>query len=80
MLENVINEIYRISKADARLSSLLIKTREYTDVYLLARKRQKGCDGLGEIALGLCLVKGCTSVSPACDHCWLCLRDTDEGR
>ncbi|MFI5294641.1 MAG: hypothetical protein ACHQ0Y_06390 [Thermodesulfovibrionales bacterium] len=38
-----------LSKSDAALLKLLGKAREYADLYLIAKKRQKGCDGLGEM-------------------------------
>ncbi len=39
------------SKSDTRLLRLLETAREYADIYLLAKKRQKGCDGMGELAM-----------------------------
>lgn len=39
-----------LSKSDAALLKLMGKAREYADLYLIAKKRQKGCDGLGEMA------------------------------
>lgn len=38
------------AKSDARLLKLLERARDYAEIYLLARQRQKGCDGLGETA------------------------------
>ncbi len=32
------------------LARLLDEVREYASVYVLARQRQKGCDGMGELA------------------------------
>ena len=46
MLKNIFEE----SKTDPRLSSLLADAVEYAEVYVLARQRQKGCDGMGELA------------------------------
>lgn len=37
------------SKSDSQLAKLLSETREYAHIYVLARKRQKGCDGMGEM-------------------------------
>jgi NTP pyrophosphatase (non-canonical NTP hydrolase) len=37
------------SKSDSQLAKLLSEAREYAQVYVLARQRQKGCDGLGEM-------------------------------
>jgi len=45
----MLNKIQQALKSDAELESLLIKAREYADIYLLAKNRQKGCDGLGEM-------------------------------
>lgn len=39
-----------MAKADARLTALLVGAAEYADIYLLAKRRQKGCDGMGELA------------------------------
>ncbi len=47
MLE-VLSELL---KSDAGLLRLLETAREYADIYLLARKRQRGCDGMGELAM-----------------------------
>jgi hypothetical protein len=41
--------ISELSKSDAALLKLLGKAQEYADLYLIAKKRQKGCDGLGEM-------------------------------
>jgi len=38
------------SKSDSHLAMLLAEAREYAQVYVLARQRQKGCDGMGELA------------------------------
>ena len=45
----MLNKIQQALKSDAELESLLIKAREYADIYLLAKNRQKGCDCLGEM-------------------------------
>jgi hypothetical protein len=37
-------------KSDARLTALFARAAEYAEIYLLAKKRQKGCDGMGEMA------------------------------
>lgn len=42
--------ILETSKRDEELARLLDRAREYAEVYLLAKKRQKGCDGMGEVA------------------------------
>jgi hypothetical protein len=38
------------AKSDAGLTALFSRAAEYAEVYLLAKKRQKGCDGMGELA------------------------------
>ena len=38
-------------RSDVGLRQLLGTAREYADIYLLAKKRQKGCDGMGELAM-----------------------------
>jgi SOS response regulatory protein OraA/RecX len=39
-----------IARSDAELAKLLGKAQDYAEVYLLSKRRQKGCDGLGETA------------------------------
>lgn len=46
----VIAHILEASDADPGLSDLLGDAREYAQIYVLARQRQKGCDGMGELA------------------------------
>lgn len=41
----------RTLKSDAQLEALLTKAQEYAEIYTMARKRQKGCDGMGELAM-----------------------------
>lgn len=38
------------AKSDVLLAKYLGEVREYAQVYVLARQRQKGCDGMGELA------------------------------
>ncbi len=45
MMKNIIEA----AKSDSRLASLIDEVREYASVYVLARRRQKGCDGMGEL-------------------------------
>jgi hypothetical protein len=45
-----LGEITDPAKSDQRLLTLLAEAREYACVYVLARQRQKGCDGMGELA------------------------------
>ena len=46
----MIRAIWDASKSDSELARLLEEAREYASVYVLARQRQKGCDGMGELA------------------------------
>ena len=46
----MFNAIQQAAKADIQLIKLLVEAREYAQVYVLARQRQKGCDGMGELA------------------------------
>lgn len=46
MMKNIIEA----AKSDPGLARLLNEVREYASVYVLARQRQKGCDGMGELA------------------------------
>ena len=45
----MLNTIQLASKSDSTLAKLLNEARDYAYVYVLARQRQKGCDGLGEM-------------------------------
>ncbi len=45
----MLKPILETSKKDYKLHRLLEKAQEYAEVYLLAKKRQKGCDGMGEV-------------------------------
>lgn len=45
----MIRKIIAASKSDPGLVHLLAEAREYAEVYVLARQRQKGCDGMGEL-------------------------------
>jgi hypothetical protein len=40
-----------MAESDIEFCRLLRTAREYADIYLLARKMQKGCDGMGELAM-----------------------------
>ncbi len=44
-----IFDIVRSTKSDAALASLCDRTFEYARMYYFVKKRQKGCDGLGEV-------------------------------
>jgi len=45
----MIKKILHNSSSDVELSKLLSVAMEYAEIYLLAKKRQKGCDGMGEL-------------------------------
>ena len=45
----MIGELQKIAETDSELKGRLEKVRDYAEVYLFAKKRQKGCDGLGEM-------------------------------
>ena len=45
----IIDDIVKLAKHDAHLAKLLENAAQYAEVYLMAKKRQKGCDGLGEV-------------------------------
>ncbi len=46
----MIKSIFEIAKSEPALAALLETAREYAAVYLMAKNRQKGCDGMGELA------------------------------
>jgi hypothetical protein len=48
--EDMIAKLQDLSKKDENLFSLLEKAREYASVYRFAKERQKGCNGMGEVA------------------------------
>lgn len=48
--KRMFNQIQQASKSDKQLVKLIGDAKEYAQVYLLARQRQKGCDGMGELA------------------------------
>lgn len=47
---NSIQDIQRFVQDDACLAGLFDKAQEYADLYLIVKQRQKGCDGMGEVA------------------------------
>ncbi len=47
----MIKAIAEKAGSDPGLLRLLGRAGEYGDIYLLAKKRQKGCDGMGELAM-----------------------------
>jgi hypothetical protein len=48
--KRMFNTIQHASKSDSQLAKLLSEAREFAQVYVLARQRQRGCDGMGELA------------------------------
>src|SRR5512143_416911 len=46
----MIRRILDASKTDPGLATLVDEAREYAEIYLLAQKTQRGCDGMGELA------------------------------
>ena len=46
----MFNTIQQASKSDSHLDRLLAEARDFAQVYVLAKQRQKGCDGMGELA------------------------------
>ncbi len=46
---SIIHDIPQLTKDDAPLARLFERVREYAELYLIAKQRQKGCDGMGEV-------------------------------
>jgi hypothetical protein len=46
---DMISAIFEASKSDCQLARILENVQEYAQLYLLAKQRQKGCDGMGEV-------------------------------
>ena len=47
---SIIETIQKFVQNDAQLARLLERVRENAELYLIAKQRQKGCDGMGEVA------------------------------
>ncbi|MEO0206823.1 MAG: hypothetical protein ABIL22_09155 [candidate division WOR-3 bacterium] len=47
---STIETIQKFTQNDAELARLFEKVKEYAELYLIAKQRQKGCDGMGEVA------------------------------
>lgn len=47
---SIIETIQKFVQSDAQLERLFERVREYAELYLIAKQRQKGCDGMGEVA------------------------------
>ncbi len=46
---SIIETIQKFVQNDAQLARLFERVREYAELYLMAKHRQKGCDGMGEV-------------------------------
>jgi len=46
---DIILAILEASRSDCQLAKILENVQEYAQLYLLAKQRQKGCDGMGEV-------------------------------
>jgi hypothetical protein len=49
MTKVMLEQIFETARSDGRLAELLGIAREYAQIYVLARQRQKGCNGMGEL-------------------------------
>ena len=47
---SIIRDIRDLKKYDTHLTRLFDRVQEYAELYLIAKQRQKGCDGMGEVA------------------------------
>jgi hypothetical protein len=47
---NFIETIQKVIQNDAQLARLFERVLENAELYLIAKQRQKGCDGMGEVA------------------------------
>ena len=45
-----IELIRKSAQNDVQLAKLFERVREYAQLYFIAKQRQKGCDGMGEVA------------------------------
>jgi len=50
MRMSIIETIQKFTQNDEQLARLFERVREYAELYLIAKQRQKGCDGMGEVA------------------------------
>jgi hypothetical protein len=46
----IIETIQKFVPDDTRLAHLVERGQEHAELYLHAKQRQKGCDGMGEVA------------------------------
>ncbi len=47
---SIIETIQKFVQNDAKLAELFERVRENAELYLIAKQRQRGCDGMGEVA------------------------------
>jgi len=47
---SIIETIQKFVQNDAQLAQLFERVQEFAELYLIAKQRQKGCDGMGEVA------------------------------
>lgn len=47
---SILETIQKSIQSDAELARLFERVRENAELYLIAKQRQKGCDGMGEVA------------------------------
>ena len=47
---SIIETIQKFVQNNAQLARLLERVRESAELFLIAKQRQKGCDGMGEVA------------------------------
>jgi hypothetical protein len=47
---SIIEIIQKFVPNDAQLARLFERVQEYAELYVIAKQRQKGCDGMGEVA------------------------------
>ncbi len=47
---NFLGTINQLINSDLELAKLFERVKEYAELYLIAKQRQKGCDGMGEVS------------------------------
>lgn len=47
---NFLGTINQLINNDLELANLFERVKEYAELYLIAKQRQKGCDGMGEVS------------------------------
>jgi len=47
---SIIETLQEFVQNDAQLARLFERVKEYAELYSIAKQRQKGCDGMGEVA------------------------------